>query len=246
MAFTSASLVVCVISGRTRFGGVNGVRTCAVTSFLHRRRIKRHAAGQRVIQRRPEAIHVRQKSLRFAVDFFRRDVIRRAVHHGAVFLLRIGLAREAEIHQLRFVVVVEKDVARLDVAMDQIVLERQVERGGDLDADVQHRQFVHANLLFDARVEAAAVGQFHDEIAQAFPFVERVNVDDVRVVEPGAGAGFAVKTFQCGGILEQIPFSSASPPRAVPAPCPSRDTPCRCRPTPRNCAVQTAAATSAS
>ena len=57
----------------------------------------------------------------------------------------------------------------------------------------RHFEFGDALLLFDAGVEAAAVGQFHHQIALAIQFVEGVDVNDVGVVERGAGAGFADK-----------------------------------------------------
>ena len=95
-------------------------------------------AGQRVIQRSRQAIHVRQEILAFALHFFRRDVIRRAPHGRVVFGVRLGAAGEAEVNQLGFAVGVEQDVARLDVAMKEVVFERGVQRGGDFDADVQH------------------------------------------------------------------------------------------------------------
>ena len=76
------------------------------------------------------------------------------------------------------------------------MLQRHVQRGGDFDANVEHLQFGKHPQFVNARVKAAMVGQFHDEITLAFPFVERVDVDDVRVVEPRARARLAEKTFQ--------------------------------------------------
>jgi len=43
-------------------------------------------------------------------------------------------------------------------------------------------------LLFDFLIETAAVRQFHDQVELAVNFVERVNVNDIRVVQRGAGA----------------------------------------------------------
>src|SRR5262249_21842675 len=40
---------------------------------------------------------------------------------------------------------------------------------------------------------AAAVGQFHDQVSLSIELVEGVNVNDVGMVEGGAGAGFAVE-----------------------------------------------------
>ena len=86
----------------------------------------------------------------------------------------------------------------------RIVLERQVKRGGDFDADVEHVQFLQQAQFLDARVQAAVIGQLHHEILLALPFIEGVNVDDVRMVEPGTGAGFTIKTFQGLLIVEQL------------------------------------------
>ena len=61
-------------------------------------------------------------------------------------------------------------------------------------------------IFLDEVVEAAAVGEFHDEVALVFPFIEGVDVDDVGVVEAGAGAGFAVEAFEGLGVLEELLF----------------------------------------
>ena len=94
-------------------------------------------AGQGMVERAAEAVHVGEESLALAFDFFRRDVIGRAFGDGGGFRLGFGAAGQAEIHQLRFVIGVEENIARLDVAMEQVVFKRHVERGGDLDADVE-------------------------------------------------------------------------------------------------------------
>jgi len=52
--------------------------------------------------------------------------------------------------------------------------------------------------------EAPAVRQFHDEVELSLKFVERVDVDDVRVVQSRAGAGLAIKTLQHFRIFGQI------------------------------------------
>ena len=75
--------------------------------------------------------------------------------------------------------------------MEHVVLERHVQRIGDFDADIQHQQFIQLPEFFYARIEAALVGQFHDQIRFAFPFIEGINVDDVGVIQLGAGPGFA-------------------------------------------------------
>src|SRR5437868_4675861 len=81
-------------------------------------------------------------------------------NHRLVGGFVFGFAREPEIDELRFAVAVEKNVARLDVAMEQVALERGVERGRDLDGDIEDLQFLHATLALDHFVETVTVGQF--------------------------------------------------------------------------------------
>ena len=45
---------------------------------------------------------------------------------------------KAEIHEFGGMRVRKKDVARLDVPMDEIMFERGLEPFGDLDADLEH------------------------------------------------------------------------------------------------------------
>jgi hypothetical protein len=161
--------------------------------LLHRGRIEGRMSRECLIQRATEAVHVREKRFLLAFDFFRGDVIRRAVRYGTRFLLGIHAAREAEVHELRLVVAVEKDVSRFDVAVQEIVFEREIECGGDLDSDVENVQFRHASLLLDAPIQTTVIGQFHDEVSLTFVLIERIDVDDVRVVHPGAGAGLAIE-----------------------------------------------------
>ena len=71
-----------------------------------------------------------------------------------------------------------------------------MERGGDFDADVQHIEFRQFGFLFDSIVQAAVVGQFHDQIRLAVKLIEHVDMDDVGMVKGGAGPRLAVKTFQ--------------------------------------------------
>ena len=90
--------------------------------------------------------------------------------------------------------------------MEEFVLERGGEGGANLDADIQHVQFRHPALGFDAAVEAAVVGQFHDQVGLAVEFIEAVNMNDVGVVERGAGAGFAIKGLQDGRVGRHFPL----------------------------------------
>ena len=217
------------MSGATRLGGGQRRMHMGGDDLFHRA-FKRHMAGQGVIEGAAQAVHVGMKILAFAFELFRGDVIDRApdVLFPGVVLRR---ADQAEINQLGFAVHVEKDIARLDVAMEQFVLKGGGEGGADFDADIQHIQFRHPALGFDAAVQAALVGQFHDQVGLAVEFVEAVNMNDVGVVEGGAGAGFAIKGLQDG--RRRPPFRASSfsgrPGAANSRPAPYRPCPCRRR-----------------
>src|SRR5690242_7520586 len=94
-----------------------------------------------VVKCAAEAVHVREKRLRLPLDLLRRDVIRRAPGAFLGIVLGFGAAGQAEVHQLWFVVGVEKNVAGLDIAVQKTVLKGKVESRGDLDADIEHLKF---------------------------------------------------------------------------------------------------------
>ena len=61
-------------------------------------------------------------------------------------------------------------------------------------------------LLRDAANEAAALAWTTPSPLLVFSFLESIDVNDVGVVEPGTGAGLAIKTFHRLGILRQLLF----------------------------------------
>ncbi len=117
---------------------------------LHRRRIKRDVTCNSVVKRAAQAVHIGKKSLLLTLNFFRRNIIRRAVRLGERFRFKINAAREPKINQLRFVIFVEKNIPWLDVAMQEVMLQRGIQRGTHLIADIQHIEFRHAPLFFNA------------------------------------------------------------------------------------------------
>ena len=172
--------------------------------FLHGWRIERHVASNGVVKRCTQRIHVGEKRFRLTFDLFWSDVIRRAACEFCAFGFGIRFAGEAKVHQFRFVVGVEKNVARLDVAMQQVMLQCSIQSSGDLDAHIEHLQFRQRMELGDAVIQAALVSDFHDEVTFAIPFVKCVDVDDVRVVQLGAGASFKVETLEHLRIVEKF------------------------------------------
>src|SRR5258705_13903548 len=78
--------------------------------------------------------------------------------------------------------------------MKKFVLESRIQSGSDLNPDIESIEFRELSLLFNPSVEAAVIGQFHGEIRAVLEDIERINVDNVSVVQGGAGASFPVKT----------------------------------------------------
>ncbi len=123
------------------------------------------------------------KILAFALDFSGGHIIDRAPNVFFVGVVRFGGANQAEIDQFRLALGIVKYIARLDVAVQEIVLQGRGEGGGGLDADVQHVQLRDRAIVLDARVQAALVGQFHDEVRLPFKLIEAVNMNDICVVQ---------------------------------------------------------------
>ena len=90
--------------------------------------------------------------------------------------------------------------------MQEIVLQGSLESRGDLDAHVEDIEFGNMAFPFDPAGEAPVVCQFHDEVGQPVKFVERVDVDDVRVVERRAGPGLAVERPHHFGVFHHFPL----------------------------------------
>ena len=65
-------------------------------------------------------------------------------------------------------------------------------------------QFGDASLFFDATIQAAMIGEFHDEVSLPFKLIERIDVDDVGVIHPSASAGFSVETIHLRGIIHLL------------------------------------------
>ncbi len=144
--------------------------------FFNRGGFERHMAGQGMIKCAAKAVHVRQESFPFAFDFFRGDIVRSAFGDRCRFGLGLGVARETEIHQLRFIIGIEQNIARLDIPMQKIVFERHVQRRGDFNSNTKALVLAEPLLLFDPGIEAATISQLHDKVALSLQLIEGINV----------------------------------------------------------------------
>ena len=104
-------------------------------------------------------------------------------------------AGEAEVGDLHPALGGDQDVGGLDVAVDDALAVRVVQRVADLAMMMVERlRGVEAGAVDDL-VEIGALDELHDEVEVAFArgLAEVVDGDDARVAELGEGAGFALE-----------------------------------------------------
>ena len=126
-----------------------------------------------------------------AAEFFRSDIVRCAPNDAGTgagsFVLSAG---QAKVHKFGDAIVVEENVARFDVAMEQAAMVGGIEAGGDAGTNGEHIRFRHFTELGDAVIKAAAFKQFHHEIILATVFGEGIDLRDIVMVDGGGGARF--------------------------------------------------------
>ena len=113
-------------------------------------RTKRRPAGERLVENARERVLIRASVDRVAADLFRRDVRRCAEREPRPRVIRrTECSTEAEVGQIRVVGVVEEDVRRLDVAMDEAARVRRIESRSDLGADRERAAGCERRLVID-------------------------------------------------------------------------------------------------
>ena len=94
---------------------------------------------------------------------------------------RLRKLGQTEVENLRAVLVADEDVRRLDVAMDDALGVRGVQRVGELDGDLEQVRDLHRSAI-DAVAEALALERLHHDVRSAFVVAD---------VEDRADAGMA-------------------------------------------------------
>ena len=142
----------------------------------------RHS-GQQDEENDAQTPHIALLTVR-ALDHFRSQVVRRTKDsmHGMFF---IDSARGAEVDQLddMVVLVLEVDVLRLDVSMDDVVLVQIVHRGEQLTNDLGRLDLIQVLIGSHSVVQSAAKHHFVDEVDLLFVLVHLDHLPDVGVVK---------------------------------------------------------------
>src|SRR5262249_42850521 len=104
----------------------------------------------------------------------------------------VGGTGQAEVRQpYALHAVLQQDVGRLDIAVDQPVLVSCRQTAGDLHADTQNLFDLQRPTLAEQRFEVTTVDELHNEVRNRRVVVDGVDGDDVLVTDGGSGAGLA-------------------------------------------------------
>src|SRR5262249_41849369 len=125
---------------------------------------------------------------------------RRVAVHRAARALDLG---EAEVEDLHASLRVDDQVAGLQVAMDDPLRVRRLERIGDLDADVEQLVELEAALLGVLR-ERLALEELHDDVRTALVLLDRVDRADAGMVQRRRRARLALEAVERRGIGEAL------------------------------------------
>ncbi len=161
---------------------------------------ERHLAHEQVIEGAAEGVDVGAAVGLVAVaGLLGREVVGGAQHLLAVFLrqravvLPLAGERQPEVEDLDGAALVEDQVGRLDVAMDDTLLVGVVEAEGRLPDGIHGVANRQRSLLLDLRVEIGAVDVLHRQVVDGAGGVEVERPHDVVMGEPERLAGLALE-----------------------------------------------------
>ena len=154
---------------------------------------ERQGSGERLEEQAAERVDVRSSVDLVAADLLGRDVVD-GPHQAPVRGSRLGDAlRQPEVREvcvLAAALLVEQDVGRLHVAVDEALRVRGVERVGDLRRDRHGPLRRQRALATQERLEVGPVHVPHRDEEPALGLAGLVDRDDVRVVEARGEPGF--------------------------------------------------------
>ena len=138
------------------------------------RDLERQVSGKHFVGHHGQRVLIGRGSLRLAVPLFRGHVRGGASgslrDHAHTRHARVDLGREAEVEDLHIPLGIDHDVARLDVAVDDLLFVGVVERGCHLTddrKDIVQRQGIFPAHPSDPSPKVFPLDAFHDEVVIA-------------------------------------------------------------------------------
>ena len=151
----------------------------------------RRLPREHLVEHRRERVDVRpRRDLLLGRRLFRAHVVRRAEAHPGLGHPPAGRGgdgeRDAEVHDHR-ASVVQQQILRLDVAMDDAVAMRVVERIGDLAGDAHGFVDAELRLARELLADGLALDEGHDVVQEPVSLARVEEREDVRVAQGGGG-----------------------------------------------------------
>ena len=152
--------------------------------------------GQHVVKRGAERIHVGADVAGSVAPDQLRGGIQRRQHDRAAGPFGVRYHGQPEIHQLGAAAIVDHDVVRLDVAMDQLGFIPTVgEHLGEIARDSQGVIDVQPAILVDPGEQGPAGNVFHGEVIKAIDPPRIIGLDNPGMKQRGGGAGLVQEPF---------------------------------------------------
>ena len=184
-------------------------RLCAAGNVLERDLLRgvgviRQVPGRHLIEHDTKRIQVAARVCIEALCLLGRNIVHRSNGLTTALLVDVFQCGNAEIRHLDHVVVRDHDVLRLDVAVDDAVRVRVLERFCNLRGIAQRLLRAEHAALREALLERHALDELHDDILRITAVSHIVHRDDVRLREHGDGVRLRLKAVFQLGILRHL------------------------------------------
>ena len=187
--------------------------------FARGRAVERHLAGRHLVNHRAE-----RKQIAARVNLFAAHLLGRHVRHGAQHgagtgeMLRAGVGnlglgfravflrahlRQSEVENLGVPAPRDENVRRLDVAMNDALAVRRIQRVGHFGSEIEQQLVLH-RTPGDAMLQRYAVEEFHHHEDAAVFFADVVNSADIGMIQRRCRTRLAAEALQCSRIARYV------------------------------------------
>ena len=157
------------------------------------------ATRERLVEHHPDRVEVRRRGHREPLRLLGREVLGRSEHRAGLRDLRRAGAGDAEVRDPGAALAVDEDVLRLQVAMDDPVLVRELRAGEDLADDLE--RLADREPAADQVLERCALDVLHRDEVPTVGLAAVVHADDVLVLHPRGRLGLAAEALDELGVL---------------------------------------------